>query len=110
MAKKKPIPMIAAREKGICLQCNQPMIEVGRNEYRVFFKCGCKRNKGVDWDWEHAIVDGLEYELGTAGSFVHDCPLCDGVTFRQIMSNELCVFCGKSEIKPRLARTDLCPG
>lgn len=82
------------------------MIEIGRNAYRVFYKCECKRHKGVDWDWSTALINGLEYELGSAGSFVHDCPNCGNLTFRERMSNELCVSCGKAQVVPRVINRD----
>ena len=85
----------------LCGHCGQQLVERGRSEYRVFFVCGCNRNKGVDWDWSYAIVDGVEYELGSAGSFVHECPSCDKLTFRQRISNELCAHCGKARIRAR---------
>ena len=88
-----------------CGHCRQELVEMYRNQLYVFYKCGCKLNKGVDWDWKHALVDGVEYELGTAGSFVHDCPECGNVTYRENMSHELCVACCRSHIEPRKART-----
>jgi hypothetical protein len=46
-----------------CGHCNQEMIEITRNAYYVFYQCACKRHRGIDWDWKHALVNGVEYEL-----------------------------------------------
>ena len=83
-----------------CSHCNQDMVEIDRNEIYVFYKCGCHKHKGVEWDWRSALVNGVEYELGTAGSFVHKCPGCGEFTFRQEISNETCLWCGKVRIEP----------
>lgn len=91
-------------EAKLCGHCEQPMVEIARNEHYVFYKCGCHRHKGVEWDWQTALIDGVELELGTAGSFVCQCPACNAVIFRQRITNEICLHCGKERIKPRMFR------
>lgn len=84
-----------------CHYCEKPIVEINRNECFVFYKCGCNRNKGVDWDWKTALIGDQEYELGTAGSFVLECPECQNLTFRHRITGELCLFCKKAEVQPR---------
>lgn len=86
-----------------CGHCDQDMIEINRNEYYVFYKCNCNHRKGVEWDWKTALDGDVEYSLGSADSFVHDCPECSGVTYRANMSNEICVRCGEARIVARVA-------
>ncbi len=82
----------------VCGHCNHVMVEIGRTDQRVFYKCECHRHKGCDWDWQTALIDGVEYEIGTAGSFVHECPTCDGLTYRNSPSSERCLLCHKSQV------------
>lgn len=82
----------------LCFRCNHPMIEVNRNTHYVFYRCQCNRNKGANYDWQTALIDGLEYEIGSAGSLVHQCPTCHEFTFRERESNEVCVMCGGARI------------
>ena len=68
-------------------------MECGRNEYFVFYKCGCHLHKGVDWDWSDALVDGVQYPLGSAGSFTYICPECDSTAMRMGLSYQWCIYC-----------------
>ena len=88
----------------LCGHCNQPMVEIARNEYYVFFKCGCHRHKGAEWDWRTALVDGVELELGTAGSFVLECHVCHSLMYRSRITGEFCLQCGETRVEPRLFR------
>lgn len=82
-----------------CDHCNQPIIQIGRNENYIFYKCGCNRNKGADYDWKTALIDGVEYELGDSGSLIYQCQICLRYTFRVEPSNEVCLFCGLAIVK-----------
>ncbi|MCK5020292.1 MAG: hypothetical protein KAS32_24850 [Candidatus Peribacteraceae bacterium] len=77
----------------LCIHCEKPLVEYSRNEYYIFYICACNRNVGVKWDWSSRLIDGIEYPLGSAGSFVHVCPSCGGVAYRESISKELCVLC-----------------
>lgn len=84
-----------------CDHCQQPCVEIKRNEYYVFYKCGCNRHKDCLWDWKTMLHDGQEIVMGSAGSIAHICPNCKRHTYRQSQfSNEICLFCGKCEIEP----------
>lgn len=68
-------------------------MEYSRNEHSITYKCGCHFNKGVEWDWQDALVNGVQYLLGSAGSFTYVCPECDSVVMRQQLSYQWCVYC-----------------
>lgn len=84
----------------ICEHCNQPSVEISRNEHYVFYKCACHQNKGVEWDWRTLLHEGIEYLMGTSGSIVHGCPNCKRHTYRMQFSDEICLFCATCPIRP----------
>jgi len=84
----------------ICVHCKSPMVEYSRNEHYVFYKCACNRNKGTEWDWKNRLLNDVEYMLGSAGSFIHECPNCMNHIYRRNISNELCLWCREANVYP----------
>ena len=77
-----------------CFDCGQTYNEIARNEHRVFYKCACNRYKGVNWDWSTGIIDGVEYELGSAGSWILRCVECGALHFRSRPDRQTwCIAC-----------------
>lgn len=96
---RRPFEPIVVRHGEPCGHCRQPLVEIARNEIYVFYKCACHKHKGADWDWRSALVDGVEYQLGSAGSFVHQCPACGEFTYRHDISTETCLLCNKARVE-----------
>ena len=91
---------VIASVMGDCAHCGEPTVEIGRNDLFVFYRCGCNRNKGADYDWRTRLLDGVEYCLGSAGSFVQECPACHNRLYRLRITRELCVHCAQARVEP----------
>lgn len=56
---------------GSCRDCQRPFKELERNEFYVFYQCGCNDYKGIDR--KTLLHAGEEYSLGSAGSLILAC-------------------------------------
>ena len=90
-----------------CFDCGVEYREIARNEHRVFYKCTCNRNEGVDWDWSTAIIDGVEYELGSAGSWILKCVECGFVHMRLRRDGQS--WCIRCAMEGKDSKTKLVP-
>lgn len=82
-----------------CAHCNIQLEEVSRNEHFVFYRCGCGNYANAGYDWKTALIDGVEYLMGLAGSYVHTCPNCYNRIYRMRPSTEVCLWCNESRVE-----------
>ena len=85
---------------GVCDACQQPIVEIRRDCYNVYLRCGCPLTGTENYNWRHLLHNGKEYRLGSAGSIVHECPNCGEITLRMDFSAEVCVYCASATIRP----------
>jgi hypothetical protein len=107
VSREKRLGMEQSRKSGNCNLCGCSFSEITRNHCYVFYACGCESRHASNWSFRTALwsfrtalIDGVEYELDTASSIVHKCKKCKKLTFREKISNEVCLLCGLSEIEP----------